>query len=155
MISYDSFAEEANKIFADKNKCYKNNVIKFSEECQFKNNYTHGGYQCGEDGTWSNVCVPAYCDMGYRFDQKNKKCVKDVCSSVIVPDDPEEGGEGKEDPKKKEEKGDSGSSSFVLYAVLIGVGALILIFIIVFCVVQCRKKRVSSRNIDVDMEFEK
>ena len=155
--SYDSFAEEANKIFADKNKCYKNNVIKFSEECQFKNNYTHGGYQCGEDGTWSNVCVAAYCDMGYRFDQKNKKCVKDVCSSVAVPDDPEEGegGEGKEDPEKKEEKGGSGSNSFVLYAVLIGVGALILIFIIVFCIVQCRKKRISSKNIDVDMEFEK
>jgi hypothetical protein len=24
--------------------------------------------------------------LGYSFDQKNKKCIKDVCSSIPIPD---------------------------------------------------------------------
>ena len=143
--SYQTFVETANKIFEDKNKCYKNNVINFSEECDasFKNNYTHGGYACNDDGTWDTVCVAAYCDMGYRFDHKKKKCVKDVCSSVIVPDDDDE----ETQPEEKAGPNDQ----FLFYVVIGGVVGLILLFIIVFCCIcckQCKSRRVSSTEIE-------
>ena len=68
--------------------CNKNNknLVKISEECdgQFGNDYTHGGYECGNDGKWSNNCVPSYCDPGYFFNHNTKKCVKDICSSIEV-----------------------------------------------------------------------
>ena len=57
---YETFINQSLKRF-NKTKCYKNNVIKFSEECDknFKNNYTHE--RC------SNVCIETYCDLGYIF----------------------------------------------------------------------------------------
>ena len=73
-----------------KSKCFPSNknLIMFSDECdnRFENSYTHGGFTCNENGEWSKVCVAAYCDLGYSFDQKNKKCIKDVCSSIPIPD---------------------------------------------------------------------
>ena len=45
----------------------------------FEEKYTHGGYECGENGIWSDKCVPSFCDIGYFFDRNEKKCVKDVC----------------------------------------------------------------------------
>ena len=127
----------------------KNNVINFIEECDasFKNNYTHGGYACKDDGTWDTVCVAAYCDMGYRFDQKRKKCVKDVCSSIIVPDDDEELEPAETEPEEK--AGDN--DQLIFYVVIGGVIGLILIFTIVFCCIccrQCKKRRLSSAEID-------
>ena len=60
----------------------------FSDKCdnRFENSYTHGGFICDENGEWSKVYVAAYCDLCYSFDQKNKKCIKDVCSSIPIPD---------------------------------------------------------------------
>ena len=48
------------------------NLVKVTEECdnKFGNNYTHGGYECGSNGKWTNKCVASYCDMGYFFNQK-------------------------------------------------------------------------------------
>ena len=76
---FDKFKEECNP----DNK----NLIKVSEDCdnKFGNKYTHGGYECGGDGKWNkSICVPSYCDPGYFFNQKKKKCVKDICSSIPV-----------------------------------------------------------------------
>ena len=57
-------------------------MVKYTEECdkEFGNNYTHGGYQCGEDGKWSNKCVISNCDSGYYLDRKTNQCIKHVCS---------------------------------------------------------------------------
>ena len=87
--TYDRFIKESKNIFEKfKTECNPNNknLVKVSEECdkEFKYNYIHGGYECGDDGKWSKKCIPSYCDIGYLFDQKNKKCIKDICSSIPV-----------------------------------------------------------------------
>ena len=86
---YDKFIDKALEIFDKYNKqkkCNKNNLlIKFDpndmKTCyKFKNDeHAHGGYQCNENGTWSDICSPYYCDIGYIFDNYNKKCIKDIC----------------------------------------------------------------------------
>ena len=62
------------------------NLVKVSDECnnKFGNNYTHGGYECGDDGKWTNKCVPSYCDPGYFFNKRKEKCIKDICSSIPI-----------------------------------------------------------------------
>ena len=102
---YQKFVDKAKEIFDKyKNQCNSNNknLLKISEECddKFNNKYTHGGYECGDDGKWSNNCVASYCDSGYTFDKINKKCIKDSCSSV----EPEENGKENEEEKEEEEK---------------------------------------------------
>lgn len=87
--SYDTFIIKAKKIFEKyETECNPNNtkLLKISDECdsKFPNDYTHGGYECGEDGKWTNKCVASYCDPGYFFHIEKKKCVKDVCSSISV-----------------------------------------------------------------------
>ena len=87
--TYDKFIIKAKKIFEKyETECNPNNtkLLKISDECdsKFPNDYTHGGYECGEDGKWTNKCVASYCDPGYFFHIEKKKCVKDVCSSISV-----------------------------------------------------------------------
>lgn len=84
--SYDEFITEAKKIFHNyKLKCNKNNkkLILISEKCIFENEYTHGGYECGDDGFWSKKCIASYCDVGYVFDHNSKKCIEDKCWKII------------------------------------------------------------------------
>ena len=88
--SFQNFTKSSKTILNDiKNKCFvtNKNLIMFNDECDksFKNSFTHGGFTCNEDGEWSKECVAAYCELGYSFDQKNKKCIKDVCSSIPIP----------------------------------------------------------------------
>jgi hypothetical protein len=88
--SLQNFIEKSKNILDNiKNKCFSSNknLIMFNDECDksFKNSFTHGGFTCNEDGEWSKECVASYCDFGYSFDQKNKKCIKDVCSSIPIP----------------------------------------------------------------------
>ena len=66
-------------------KCNRNNLLlKFDpndeKTCYVfdDDEHAHDGYQCGEDGEWSNICVPYYCDIVYIFDTLNKKCIKDI-----------------------------------------------------------------------------
>ena len=60
-------------------------LVKINKECDkyFENKYTHGGYECGDDGKWSSKCIPSYCDIGYMFDPENSKCIIDYCSIII------------------------------------------------------------------------
>ena len=79
--NYDVFINEAIKIINEyKIKCNANNkkLVLVTNECEgkFENKYTHGGYICGDDGLWTDKCVPSYCDIGYAFNHKNKKCLK-------------------------------------------------------------------------------
>jgi len=156
--NYETFVNQSLKIF-NNTKCYKNNVIKFSEECDkhFKNNYTHGGYVCNQNGTWSNVCVEAYCDLGYIFDKERKKCIKDVCSSIPVPDEKEEeekekekeeGQKQEEESKNNTESDDSNGSTIALYIVTICIVVMVVIFIVVFVIIHCNKKRINSSDVD-------
>ena len=89
------------------NNCYSNNkkIVKISENCdgEFGNKYTHGGYLCSDEGYWTEECVPSFCDMGYIFDEKNKICIKDICSS-IKEDESEEENEEKEIIEESEDK---------------------------------------------------
>jgi hypothetical protein len=39
----------------------------------------HGGYECNDEGFWSDKCVPSYCDNGYYFDEIKVECIKDIC----------------------------------------------------------------------------
>ena len=87
--TYEKFISKSKSIFEKyKNECNpKNkNLVKVSEECdnKFGDSYTHGGYQCGDERKWTNICVPSYCDPGYFFNRKEMKCVKDICSSIPV-----------------------------------------------------------------------
>ena len=90
--NYNRFIEKSKEIFNKyEEECSKNNknLIKVDKDCnnKFGNKYTHGGYECGDDGKWNkNICVPSYCDPGYFFNQKKKKCVKDICSSIPIID---------------------------------------------------------------------
>ena len=79
--NYNLFINEAIKIINKyKTKCNPKNkkLILFTNKCdgKFDNKYTHGGYICGDNGLWSDNCVPSYCDIGYAFNHKIKKCLK-------------------------------------------------------------------------------
>ena len=50
-----------------------------SEDCKFSSKEMHGGYECDEEGKWSDKCVPKYCDNGFYFDEIKNECIKDVC----------------------------------------------------------------------------
>ena len=77
--NYQNFIDEAKKIFEKyKTQCNPKNkkLVLVNDECYniFENNYTHGGYICGDNGRWSKKCVPSYCDPGYRFNYTSNKC---------------------------------------------------------------------------------
>ena len=64
-------------------KCNSKNDILFldDDKCSIidGNIYAHGGYKCGSDNKWNTSdCEPNYCDLGYYFDQIQKKCIKIV-----------------------------------------------------------------------------
>ena len=84
-LNYETFINESLRIFEKyKLNCNPENkkLIFISNECDnsFGNNYTHGGYQCGEDGHWRKKCVASFCDIGYIFDHNKHQCIIDVCS---------------------------------------------------------------------------
>ena len=158
--SYNKFIDKAKEIFDKyKNECNSNNknLLKISEECdeKFNNKYTHGGYECGDDGKWSNNCIASYCDSGYTFDKINKKCIKDTCSS-LEPDEEEEENESEKEkekekenesqkekreiyPRKKEKK-----SKLALYIAL-PISLVLLLAVVIFLMIY-RMKYYNIRN---------
>ena len=79
---YQDFIEEAINIFNKyKKRCNPNNknLLFITEKCKFNNSKIHGGYQCNDDATWSDICAPSFCDYGYYFDKNEKTCIKDIC----------------------------------------------------------------------------
>jgi hypothetical protein len=78
--NYQLFVDEAKKILNKyKTHCNPKNkrLVLVSKDCdnKFGNEYTHGGYECGDDGKWSNNCVPSYCDDEYIFNHRSKMCI--------------------------------------------------------------------------------
>ena len=43
--------------------------------------FAHGGYLCGDDGKWTNICKKYYCDIGYYYNQYKGKCERDICAN--------------------------------------------------------------------------
>ena len=77
---YDLFIKEAIKIFNKyKTRCNPNNkkLVYYNDKCKgkFENEYTFGGYECDNEGFWSNKCVPMFCDINYVFNHRMNKCV--------------------------------------------------------------------------------
>ncbi len=81
----DFINEGLNIVEKYKKECNSDNkrLLLLSDSCKFDDSHAHGGFQCGNDGKWSNVCVPSYCDEGYIFDTFYKKCIKDECLNFI------------------------------------------------------------------------
>ena len=78
---YNSFINESLKILNKyQTECNPNNkkLVFVTDKCdkEFKNNYTHGGYECGDNGKWSTKCIPSYCDIGYIFDHDKKNVLQ-------------------------------------------------------------------------------
>jgi hypothetical protein len=88
--SYDKFVRKAKDILKKyKTECNPKNkkLLKISNECdsKFPNDYTHGGYECGEDGKWTNKCVASYCDPGYFFHIEKKNVSKMYAPPFLSP----------------------------------------------------------------------
>ena len=160
---YDEFIDNALDIFKKYNlnkKFNKNNLLLTYDPNDEKTCYVfdydehvHGGFQCGDNGEWSNLCVPYYCDIGYIFDTLNKKCIKDICTEDESDEEEEEEHkeekeeeseekEGEEEEKEEEkyeeeennrnnDKIEPEKEDFPVYAiVLISVGVVLILIIV-------------------------
>ena len=156
----DETYEKFIKIVKDIHKKYKTNcnpknkkLVKVSSECDkyFDNNYTHGGYECGDDGIWSNKCVISYCDLGYIFDYNENRCIKDFCSDFGKEDKEEEEDKKEEEEKEEEEnqrkkendedeEDDEGISKTGL-AIIISASIIVLIIVIIIIVILFLNKK--------------
>ena len=97
--------------------------------------HAHGGYQCAQNGTWSDVCVPYYCDIGYIFDTNKKICIKDICTEEGEEEEEEEEKKEKEKEKDKKENEPEEPESFPVYAiVLISVAGVIIIAVVIIII---------------------
>ena len=153
---YESFINESLKIFEKyKTKCNPNNnkLLLLTSDCdgKFRNNYTHGGYKCNENGTWSQECVPSYCDIGFIFDHTKHKCVIDICSDSKPEYDPDpenetehysdsESGSNEESQHKSEEVSIF-SFKNTIFLILFIVFCLIIISLIIIVIVCIKIKR--------------
>ena len=141
---YDIFVNESLIIFDKyKKRCNPKNkkLILISGECDgtFGNSYTHGGYECGEDGFWKSKgdCVASYCDIGYIFDYNQQKCIIDVCSD--------------RDEKGKDEEEEDNN---LLYYILLPIIGIILIFGIILVFITYKKRKLNhKKNIYEEEKF--
>ena len=101
---YEKFMEKAKEVFKKYNedkRCNRDNLELLydpnnKKDCYVfeKDEHAHGGYLCDvRTNTWSNICKPYYCDIGYYFDKYQNKCIKDICTEGKDVD-PEPTGEG-------------------------------------------------------------
>ena len=131
--NYDKFINIAKKIFNKyKNECNPKNKKLFlvNSECDknFTNNYTHGGYECGDDGKWTSNCIASYCDIGYIFDHVKNECIIDACSKITE--------------EQKEEKEEDQGIDLILIIIIIGsILLVIILFIVIICVCIKKKKK--------------
>ena len=128
---YDRFIEEAKIIFKkynDNKECNPNNLDLLydpnnGKDCyEFENNsHAHGGYLCDVDNkTWTNICIPYYCDIGYYFDKYKNECIKDICT---------------------EEEDDDNNKVSIWLIVGVAAGSAFIILIIIIIIIKIMKKR--------------
>ena len=80
------FIENARNIFNEfenENKCSKNNdKLVLDDKTCILEDHKKGGHPCGTDGKWNLTdCKAYYCELGYYYDQFQKKCILDVCTN--------------------------------------------------------------------------
>lgn len=136
---YDDFVNKSLSIFK-KYKTYcnpKNKKLVFvTDKCdgKFKSSYTHGGYLCGDDGKWTETCVPSYCDIGYIFDHINQECIVDVCSEQSNSQDDEPSG--------------NDSKSYFKTVILIVVPVIIAIILIILLIICIKRRKKNNKEIE-------
>ena len=170
--NYEKFINIAKNIFNKyKNNCNPKNkkLVKVSSDCDkyFENKYTHGGYQCGNDGKWSSKCVPSYCDPGFIFYYVEGKCLIDNCSSVerIIDNETHidnetnknnNENETQTDNNKKDENNNNNNNNnegktnkdYKIIAIIIISSVLFLVIIIIIIVLIFMKKK--KKDMDYD-----
>ena len=90
--NYKDFINYGKKIhekFNKKNYCNpKNEKLLFhSDNCTIKGKeHAHGGYSCNSNTSRWNTedCQPYYCDMGYYYNQYEKKCMEECTFNDII-----------------------------------------------------------------------
>lgn len=123
--NYEVFINESLRIFDKyKKNCNPKNkkLLLITDECKgkFGNEHMHGGYACSDDGVWDKTtCVPSYCDIGYIYDHKNKKCIADTCKI--------------------------GDPSLIIIVVVIS--SIVLIFVISILICYCIHKKNKERKL--------
>ena len=139
LIDYDLFINESLQIFEKyQTKCNPNNkkLIFITNACdgKFGNSYTHGGYECGNDGVWTKTCVASYCDDGYIFDHINKKCIIDICSEL----------EMKPEKEDRDENISNNYMVIIIFAIIVGI--IIIIVLIIYEIIKRRKNNIEINS---------
>lgn len=135
---YEQFIEKAKEIFDkynNKKECNPKNKLLTLMDDKCKNinkKNVHGGFECNDDGKWSQNCKPFYCDFGYFYNHYLKECVRDNCTTVPENDDD-----------------DDDSKSSALKIILIVVGIIIVVAVIGFILFKfVIKKSVKNETIE-------
>ena len=140
---YQTFIDKGKEIFKKYNqdkKCNKRNKKLLYDNNDKKTCYkfdddehAHGGYQCNDYGTWSDICVPYYCDIGYYYNTYTKKCVKDICKEEIKTNPLKDSWSDDINPNPKSEQV---LSNYAI--ILISIGSfLILLLITITIIFKC------------------
>ena len=155
--NYNLFIDEAIEVIKKYNsQCNINNknIIKFSKGCILYQKKTKenifGGYECGDDGIWTNNCIYGYCEHGHVYDDKLKKCVKNICI-----DKEEEEEEEEEEEKEKEKEIDEEENNKILLTNIIIFIYTFFILLLVSILLCFRYKKCcfnNSTNIREELE---
>ena len=139
--NYDIFVNKSLEIINKyKKECNPNNtkLVLVSKNCdgKFGNKYTHGGYQCGANGKWSDKCVPSYCNIGYIFDHVKNECINDICSDI------------KQEEEISDDIDDSDGNKTLYYVLFSIIGFIIIIAILLIIFNIHKKKRFKDSYIN-------
>ena len=122
-------------------------LILLTDKCngKFGNNFTYGGYKCGNDGFWTEECVASYCELGYIFDYNSNKCIADVCSDEkrSPEPEPESNTDSIQDLKLK-------NNIIIILSIIIGILVIIIIILIFLLIKQRRTKEIIGINSSVE-----
>ena len=100
------------------------NLLLKNDKCSFKNDkFAHGGFQCNNEGKWSQICKPYYCDYKYYFDYYEKKCKFDTCFSK------------------------NNNDNLIIYIIIIVSSVLLIVLFIFLMIKKCKKKVEDAESI--------
>ena len=147
---YSLYIEKALKILKKyETQCNPKNkkLVKVTNECDhiFENKYTHGGYECGDDGYWSTKCVASYCDLGYIFDYSQGKCIIDYCSDL----NKEEENIEEENIEEENNEGNNKKQMILIIVICSCIIAVIIAIIIIAIVINYKRKKDESDYEDI------
>ena len=140
---YNEYTDNVYRLFIDQTNIYFNlfkiycnppnsKLILINEDCNFSDNHMHGGFECNEDGKWSDKCVPSYCDIGYFLDEIKMECLEEY----ICPDDKKN-----VEPEQKNKSENKNKSYLVVTFISLGLFIAILIIFIILNIIGGFKKK--------------